>query len=179
LRYRATVALLLIGHLAVPGGALGKGSPTRATVDFTIRDITGKRFRLAERLEKGPVLLDFWALWCVPCLKELPELAKIWSRFQGSGLSVVAVNEDAPSDQAKVKPFIKRKRYGFTVAFDEDSDLWQQFNIDALPTVILLDHIIQIFNLPDLNSIRRNRIPSSLCGRNTITINTPYSFITY
>jgi len=125
--------------LAVPGGALGKGSPTRATVDFTIRDITGKRFRLAERLEKGPVLLDFWALWCVPCLKELPELAKIWSRFQGSGLSVVAVNEDAPADQAKVKPFIKRKRYGFTVAFDEDSDLWQQFNIDALPTVILLD----------------------------------------
>lgn len=52
---------------------------------------------------------------------------------------VVAVNEDAPADQAKVKPFIKRKRYGFTVTFDEDRDLWRQFNLDALPTVILLD----------------------------------------
>lgn len=119
----------------MPGEALGKG----ANVDFTIRDITGKRFRLAERLKEGPVLLDFWALWCIPCLKELPELQKIWKRFKDSGLTVVAVNEDAPSDQAKVKPYIRRKRYGFTVTFDEDRDLWRQFNLDALPTVILLD----------------------------------------
>jgi len=57
----------------------------------------------------------------------------------------VAVNQDSPSDQSKVKPFVKQKRFNFVVVLDEDKDLWDQFNVNALPTSILIDqtgHIV-------------------------------------
>ena len=120
-------------------------SKTISAVDFTIRDINGKKVQLKNLLADGPVLLDFWALWCVPCLKEMPELKKIARKYQESGLTIVAVNQDSPSDQSKVKPFVKQKRFNFVVVLDEDKDLWDQFHVNALPTSILIDqtgHIV-------------------------------------
>ena len=114
-------------------------SKTISAVDFTIRDINGKKVQLKNLLADGPVLLDFWALWCVPCLKEMPELNKIATKYKESGLTIVAVNQDSPSDQSKVKPFVKQKRFNFVVILDEDKDLWDQFNVNALPTSILID----------------------------------------
>ena len=120
-------------------------SKTISTVDFTARDMNGKKVQLKKLLAEGPVLLDFWALWCVPCLKEMPELKKIAKKYKESGLTIVAVNQDSPSDQSKVKPFVKQKRFNFVVVLDEDKDLWDQFNVNALPTSILIDqtgHIV-------------------------------------
>ncbi len=114
-------------------------SKTISAVDFTIREINGKKVQLKKLLADGPVLLDFWALWCVPCLKEMPELKKIAKKYKESGLTIVAVNQDSPSDQSKVKPFVKQKRFNFVVVLDEDKDLWDQFNVNALPTSILID----------------------------------------
>ena len=108
-------------------------------VDFTARDINGKKIQLKKLLANGPVLLDFWALWCVPCLKEMPELKKIARKYQEQGLTVVAINEDSPSDQSKVKPYVKQKRYDFIVVVDENNRLLDQFNVNALPTTILID----------------------------------------
>ncbi len=110
-----------------------------SAVDFSARDINGKKVQLKKLLIDGPVLLDFWALWCVPCLKEMPELKKIARKYKESGLTIVAVNQDSPSDQSKVKPFVKQKRFNFVVILDEDKDLWDQFNVNALPTSILID----------------------------------------
>ena len=108
-------------------------------VDFTARDIGGKKVQLKKLLGKGPVLLDFWALWCVPCLKEMPQLNKIARKYKDQGLTILAINEDSPSDHSKVKPYVKQKRFDFVVVLDEDRDLWDQFTVHALPTAILID----------------------------------------
>ena len=116
-----------------------------SAVDFSARDINGKKVQLKKLLANGPVLLEFWALWCVPCLKEMPELKKIAKKYKESGLTIVAVNQDSPSDQSKVKPFVKQKHFNFVFVLDEDKDLWDQFNVNALPTAILIDqtgHIV-------------------------------------
>ena len=112
---------------------------TVAAVDFTGRDLDGKKVQLKTFLASGPVLLDFWALWCVPCLKEMPQLQKLGAQYRKQGLTIVAVNQDSPSDQSKVKPFVKQKRYDFVVVLDEDKDLSKQFNVAVLPTTLLLD----------------------------------------
>lgn len=116
-----------------------ENAQTIAAVDFTTRDLDGKKIQLKNLLAQGPVLLDFWALWCVPCLKEMPELQKIFTAYQKRGLTIIAVNEDATSGQSQVKPFVKQKRFEFLVVFDEDKDLWNQFNVTALPTTLLLN----------------------------------------
>ena len=108
-------------------------------VDFTARDINGKKVQLKKLLADGPVLLDFWALWCVPCLKEMPELKKLAKKYKEQGLTIVAINEDSPSDHSKIKPYVKQKRFNFLVVLDEDKDIWDQFNVNALPTTILID----------------------------------------
>ena len=59
--------------------------------DFRARDLNGKFVQLQKLLEKGPVLLDFWALWCVPCMKELPFIQKIGKKYEEKGLTIVAV----------------------------------------------------------------------------------------
>ena len=129
-------ATLAAGMLAVCPAAVGDTEPV---TDFKARDLDNKMFRLRDHLDRGPVLLDFWALWCVPCLKELPELEKIWNRYRQQGLTLIAINEDSPSDQSKVRPYVKRKRFRFPVVVDEDKDLWYQFKVTSLPSVFLLD----------------------------------------
>ncbi|MDZ7363859.1 MAG: TlpA family protein disulfide reductase [candidate division KSB1 bacterium] len=125
--------------LALAPALAQNNAETPAAVDFTARDLDGKKIQLKNILAKGPVLLDFWALWCVPCLKEMPQLQKLAAQYQKQGLTIIAVNQDSPSDQSKVKPFIKQKRYDFVTVFDEDKDLAKQFNVSILPTTLLLD----------------------------------------
>lgn len=134
------VRIVLLTVFFFPGLVLAQGSSESVpAVDFSARTLGGKKIQLKNYLAKGPVLLDFWALWCVPCLKELPKIKKLQNQYKKHGLTVIAVNEDSPSDQTKVKPFVKQKRLDFVVVFDEDKDLWNQFKIVSLPTTILLN----------------------------------------
>ena len=76
---------------------------------------------------------------------ESMDIEQIAKKYKKSGLTIVAVNQDSPSDQSKVKPFVKQKRFNFVVVLDEDKDLWDQFHVNALPTSILIDqtgHIV-------------------------------------
>lgn len=115
-------------------------SPKAQTaIDFTARDLNGNKVQLKKLLESGPVLIDFWALWCVPCLKELPKLQEMRERYKSRGLTIAAINEDSPSDQSKVKPFVKQKRFDFVVVIDEDKDLWNYFKVVTMPTTLLVD----------------------------------------
>jgi peroxiredoxin len=107
--------------------------------NFSIRDIQGKRIELTELLKQGPVLIDFWALWCIPCRKELPHLQTLYNRYKGEGLIVLTINEDDPSSESKVKPFIKGSRYKFIAVVDKDKELWRNFKVVSLPTLFLID----------------------------------------
>ena len=126
-------ALLLIHPPLVSDGNADLPSGT------VLRDLSGKKVDLSGLHREGPLVIDFWALWCLPCLKQLPELQRIWDQYSDRGLSFVAVNEDSPSDQAKVRPYVKKQRYRFPVLLDEDKDLWYQFKVLTLPTTVLLN----------------------------------------
>jgi len=136
---RLSQILALVFALLFTHSSAQEPAKSVAAVDFTARDLDGKKVQLKTFLASGPVLLDFWALWCVPCLKEMPQLQKLAEQYRKPGLTVIAVNQDSPSDQSKIKPFIKQKRYDFVVVLDEDKDLAKQFNVNILPTTLLLD----------------------------------------
>jgi len=137
--FKTILSCLILGFLLKAGSFAQEANKNQSTLDFTARDLDGKKVQLKKLLESGPVLIDFWALWCVPCLKELPKIQEIRGRYKDRGLTVVAVNEDAANDQSKVKPFVKQKKFDFVVVIDEDKDIWNAFKVVNMPATFLLD----------------------------------------
>ena len=102
------------------------------------RDLEGKRFKLSKALEDGPALITFWATWCRPCRKEMPELQKLRKKYEEHGVQVIAISGDSPVDQAKVKPYIKAQKFDFTVLLDTDGEIRRRFQVEVFPTTFLV-----------------------------------------
>ena len=128
------LTLFLTLSLAAPAVQAEDTAP-----DFNLRSPEGKRIHLKSLLEEGPVLLDFWATWCKPCVKAMPKLQKVYDKYKDQGLTVVGVNEDGPRGQAKVKPFLRSKKLTFPIALDLDSSVANRMRVTAYPTTLLLD----------------------------------------
>lgn len=86
------------------------------------------------------VVLDFWATWCPPCRRELPELEKLYRRYQGnSKVSFWAVdvqkNGETPE---KAHDFMQKAGYSLPVAFDSQKS-YEALSLEALPSLIIID----------------------------------------
>ncbi len=85
------------------------------------------------------VLLDFWATWCKPCTKTLPELQAIHDKYKARGFTVlgVSIDEDGP---AKVNKFVTAKKIRYPIALDaEKSPAWERYRVKAVPAAFLID----------------------------------------
>jgi thiol-disulfide isomerase/thioredoxin len=102
-------------------------------------DVQGESVRLSSFLERGPIIVDFWATWCKPCLQAMPELQQLFEDLAPRGLQVVAINEDGPRSAAKVKPFLKTYGYTFPVVLDLNREAQRELQALALPTTLVLD----------------------------------------
>lgn len=123
--------------IAAPSLAVDLASDTAPPL--VARDLDGRRFDLAASLKQGPALVTFWATWCKPCRKELPELQKLVATYGDRGFHVVGVNGDGPVDQAKVRPYVKALGFDFTVVPDPDGEIRRRFQVEVFPTSFLVD----------------------------------------
>ena len=106
--------------------------------DFNLPAPDGKRVNLSQLLKKGPVLLDFWATWCKPCIKGMPKLEEIHKKYVDKGLTVLGVNEDGPRGQNRIRPFLKSRKITFPIAIDADGSVMKRLQVRGLPTTILI-----------------------------------------
>ncbi len=104
--------------------------------DFSLTSLSGSQVSLVEQQGKV-VLLNFWASWCVPCLKEFPFLQQLQQDYAEQGFIVLAVNVD--QDKEEALQWLKTKSVTFTVLFDSDSMVRQSYNVQGMPTSILVD----------------------------------------
>jgi thiol-disulfide isomerase/thioredoxin len=85
------------------------------------------------------VLLNLWATWCAPCIREMPSLDRLQAKLKGEGLEVIAVSEDFAGLDI-VGPFFERmKLEHLTIYLDSDGALGKAFGIAGLPTTLLID----------------------------------------
>jgi len=102
------------------------------------KDSSGKALSLAA-FKGRVVLLNFWATWCAPCVREMPTLDSLQARLGDQGLAVVAVSEDT-GGLAVVSPFFKQYRLGnLEIYLDPTGDLSRSFGLKGLPTTLLID----------------------------------------
>ena len=107
------------------------------TVKF--KDPDGGEFNLAAFRGK-PVLVNLWASWCAPCIKELPTLQQLeLAEAEEGKLGVIAVSQDS-APQGSVEAFLGERDIGrFAAYHDEKMDLSTALNVQILPTTILYD----------------------------------------
>ncbi|MCX8010619.1 MAG: TlpA family protein disulfide reductase, partial [Ignavibacteria bacterium] len=88
---------------------------------------------------KGPILINFWATWCKPCIEELHQFQKIFDDYKAKGFNLITVSTDNEKTVGKVKPFIKTKNFTFTVLLDKNSDIAKKYYAHQLPFNVLID----------------------------------------
>jgi peroxiredoxin len=133
----ASAALVAV-LAATPGPVSAQEQAPKLAPAFRVRAVDGAALDSKALLERGPVLLDFWATWCKPCIAALPEIQKLHERWAERGLTVVGVSEDGPRNFSKVRPFARRLGLEYPIALDEDGSIQERFQVRALPTTVLI-----------------------------------------
>lgn len=109
---------------------------TEAFPSFTLKDInSGVSVSLSD-VKGKVVLVDFWAQWCIPCKVSFGAYQRLYQKYKGDGLVILAVNTD--SEIEKAKAFLEDRTISFTVLQD-GKELAGQLNIREMPTSYLLD----------------------------------------
>ncbi|HYV24290.1 MAG TPA: TlpA disulfide reductase family protein [Pyrinomonadaceae bacterium] len=103
--------------------------------DFTLTDLEGKTWTL-QSLHGKVVLVNFWATWCPPCRKEMPDLDALYRKFKDQGLVVLAISDE---EIAKVKPFLAARTLGFPILLDPGRKINALFRIDGIPKTFIYD----------------------------------------
>jgi len=102
-------------------------------VDFTLKDLKGKKVTLSE-LRGKIVLVNFWATWCGPCRLEMADLDVVSRYFAPQGLVVLSITDE---DMFKVGSFFATTSYTPIVLFDPGGKVHQQFHITGIPNTFL------------------------------------------
>lgn len=134
---------LVIGFVGIQAGE----RPTPSTAekkhepapDFTLKDIAGEEVTLSGLLKNGPVYLECWDLPCRNCIAELDALLPVHDSLKEQGLQIVALSVDKPSDEARVKAFVKSKKWPYIVLLDQDQKVKKAYNIIIKPTAVLIN----------------------------------------
>jgi len=128
---------VLLSTLLFGAGAHAHALPVP---DWTLADVQGRPVTLHDELERGPVVLSFWALWCGPCLKEQVHLAKLATDMRGR-VTVLAINVDTPRSVHKVAPWVASQGYeDLKVLLDTSGDVQRLMQVGGtMPVVMLFD----------------------------------------
>ena len=99
---------------------------------------SGETLTLAA-FEGKVVLLNFWATWCAPCVREMPALDRLQAALGPEGLAVVAVSEDRAGLKAVEPFFAETGLEHLQIYLDPKGKFWREFGVRGLPTTYLID----------------------------------------
>lgn len=135
IRYEGMRAALDAPQLSAAMAKLVGDDEARGKADFTLKDLDGKEWTLS-KLRGKVVLLNFWATWCPPCRKEMPDLDALYTRFKERGFVVLAISDEDPE---KVRPFIGAHHYRFPVLLDPGRAVNEAFRVEGIPKNFIYD----------------------------------------
>ena len=120
-----------------------------SVLDFSVKDAEGNDVNLADYKGKK-VYINFWATWCGPCIREIPELEEVYQEYKDKEdyvfLSITSPNDAKfananPVDESQKLILSKAKQLGisYPVLFDTEDQATTKFTVSAVPTHIFIN----------------------------------------
>ena len=131
--------LLLLWTLSAPGSAVELKAlpPNTAPPPLALPDLQGREHTLADYRGKV-VLVNFWASWCPPCVREMPSMQRLNAALKGRPFVIVTVNMDETREE--ITAFLhKLKIREFVVLMDRGGKVLQRWKVHVFPTSFVLD----------------------------------------
>jgi peroxiredoxin len=134
-RYEHMQASLDVPQFKAAMAKLEADDQRRQEAEFTLTDLQGKTWSLRQ-LKGKVVLVNFWATWCPPCRKEMPDLNALYQRFKDQGFVVLAISDE---EADKVKPFISERNISYPVMLDPGRKVNELFQVEGIPKSFVYD----------------------------------------
>ncbi len=121
-------------------GSGDKPQPGTSATSFIAPLLEGGDLDLGQHLGNDVILLDFWSIYCVACMEEMPKVVEIYERYKENGFVVVGVNLDSFGTKRVVR-FVKGLEYTipFPLVIDKRREVAGDYAVSVLPTTILID----------------------------------------
>jgi len=116
-------------QLAQAESLLAENDADIEKADFTLRDLNNKKVTLSE-LHGKIVMVNFWATWCPPCRKEMPDMNLIYNHYKSQGLVILSISDE---DAFKVGSYIAHAGYTYPVLLDPGGKVAKQFHVEGIP----------------------------------------------
>jgi thiol-disulfide isomerase/thioredoxin len=115
--------------------------------DLELTDSAGEKYKLSESKSKI-VVINFWASWCQPCLKEFPSLVELRNKYKVEDVLILGVNSDMEEPEKNMAKTIKQYKLNFPNVLDLESEVLNKFMITAIPVSIIYHNgkVIEVGN---------------------------------
>lgn len=133
----AVTVFALTAGPAPEGEMKGKKAP-----DFTLTSVDGKKVKLADYKNKI-VIVDFWATWCGPCRRGIPDLVALQNEYKKD---VVIIGISVDRDKKAVPPFVKEYKINYPIVYADAAITEQYGGIQAIPTSFIIGRDGKIYD---------------------------------
>jgi len=133
-----TLASVLTMGFAMAGCSSNSTAPTVGNLapNFQLDNLEGESVSLSDFRGK-PVMLNFWATWCPPCVSEMPYIQQMYEEWRDKGLILLVIHMGGSPSQ--VKEFLQSHNLSLPVLLDINQDVAQKYGIQYIPTTFFID----------------------------------------
>lgn len=127
--------VVLLLFLVVAGCSQEQEASNRAP-SFELPSLDGERLALSDH-DGQVLLLNFWASWCGPCRKEMPELDALHEQYRDRGVSIWGISVDVRAEKARA--FADQVQVGYPLLLDSDMTVSGDYDVRAMPSTVIID----------------------------------------
>ena len=154
-------AAIILAVVGVRSGALAATEVGQSAPSFKVVTLDGQTFDLSAQRGKV-VIVSFWATWCPPCRKEMPELDAFYRRYHDKGLEVIGLSADRPHDRSDVVKVMQS--FSYPAAMLEEAKVNDFADPAALPTTYVIDPqgIVRAIFTPDQKPVTQESLAAAV-----------------
>jgi cytochrome c biogenesis protein CcmG, thiol:disulfide interchange protein DsbE len=138
--------LAVLGFLFSGLGGKASAQPGDQAIDFELKDVNGKTYKLSD-FKGQPVVLNFFATWCAPCIDEAPELEAFGKEYQDAKLLILAKGES----KKRMEKYIGESGSELTYLLDTKEEISKNYSVIGQPETVIIDKdgvIVERFSGP-------------------------------